>query len=133
MTWVMLNPSTADADIDDPTIRRCIAFSQREKFDRMYVVNLFDYRATKPADLFKTPEPESIWNAPAIMNCLDHSNALICAWGAGASKIGSRMTVAIPAWARAERKPVLCLGKTKAGWPRHPLYVRSDQPLEEYP
>lgn len=55
--FVMLNPSTADAEIDDPTIRRCMGFARTLGFDGIRVVNLYAYRATKPADLWKADEP----------------------------------------------------------------------------
>ena len=50
LAFVMLNPSTADAYEDDPTIRRCIGFGQRDAFDSITVLNLFAGRATKPKD-----------------------------------------------------------------------------------
>ena len=51
LLYVMLNPSTADADVDDATVRRCIRFARDHGFGAMEVVNLFAHRATKPADL----------------------------------------------------------------------------------
>src|SRR4051812_49823510 len=56
-TFIMLNPSTADASNDDPTIRRCIGFAQRWGCGQLAVLNLFAYRATDPADLKRASEP----------------------------------------------------------------------------
>lgn len=133
LCWVMLNPSTADASDDDPTIRRCISFSQREGYGALEVVNLFAWRATKPAELMHAADPIGWWNDGAIMFALGRASRVVCAWGSSASKVGSCRTVQIPAWAREHDVPVSCLGTTKNGWPRHPLYVRADQPFEEYP
>jgi hypothetical protein len=58
MVWLMLNPSTADAMNDDPTIRRCIGFAQREGCGSIQVLNLYALRATKPKHLFDHPDPE---------------------------------------------------------------------------
>ncbi len=57
VTWVMLNPSTADADVDDPTIRRCIGFSKAWGYNALTVVNLFAWRATSPRDLCAVEDP----------------------------------------------------------------------------
>jgi len=62
LPFVMLNPSTADADIDDPTIRRCMAFARREHAGGIIVANVFAYRATSPADLWKATDPFGPWN-----------------------------------------------------------------------
>lgn len=61
LVFIMLNPSTADADQDDPTIRKCIGFAQRGGFGSIEVVNLYAYRATKPADLYKTIRKSQNW------------------------------------------------------------------------
>jgi len=63
MVWIMLNPSTADAEVDDPTIRRCIGFARREHCGGIEVVNLYALRATNPA---AHPTPEGPENAKAI-------------------------------------------------------------------
>ena len=126
MTWVMLNPSTADAMTDDPTIRRCKAFARREGCGGISVVNLFGLRATDPRDLTDARDPVG----PANDRFIDmHAQAslVVAAWGAGgtlhgrAREVGQRLTAA--------GVPLKCLGVTRDGHPRHPLYVRSDAPL----
>lgn len=124
--FVMLNPSTADADLDDPTIRRCISFAKREGHGALTVVNLFPYRATKPVDLWSKPdfvrcgEPEGIaWFWDAVFK----ATTVIAAWGA--VECDRAVTVKNHLTAMG----AVCLGKTKDGHPRHPLYVHSDAPL----
>lgn len=137
--WIMLNPSTADASQDDPTIRRCIAFSKRERFGSMEVVNLYAYRATNPDDLCAAAAAGIDIVGPAnnryIANAIGNSSLVICAWGAG--------VVGLPVWT-SRVKVVMegvgqwngwdcckCLGRTVvANQPRHPLYIRGDKPLE---
>lgn len=135
LTWVMLNPSTADADDDDPTIRRCVGYAQREGYGGIKVVNLFAYRATKPRDMLTAPDPVGDGGDAALALTLRASSfsrlPVIVAWGANA-----------PAW-RVEQfremaaglRPLpnlLCLGVTRCGQPRHPLMVRADQPFEPW-
>lgn len=55
--FVMLNPSTADASQEDPTIRRCLSFARSWGYGSLEVVNLFAWRATKPTDIFSAPSP----------------------------------------------------------------------------
>lgn len=57
MCFVMLNPSTADGEADDATIRRCIYFAGREGCKNLWVVNLFAFRATDPRELLKVDDP----------------------------------------------------------------------------
>lgn len=125
MGFVMLNPSTADAEADDPTIRRCIGFAKREGCGGLIVVNLFPLRATKPADLWATDPLTRMGGQPAELEfhrAVKDADILVAAWGADTrraehwivERFGARM---------------VCLGKTKSGAPRHPLYVRKDAPL----
>ncbi len=67
VVFVMLNPSTADEHVDDPTIRRCISFAKAAGFAGLYVVNLFAWRATKPADLWAADDPVGRWNRQASL------------------------------------------------------------------
>lgn len=120
-TFVMLNPSTADASQDDPTIRRCIGFAKAWGYERLKVVNLYAYRATKPADLWLADDPVGPENDHAISLVFGGSDLIVAAWGANA---------------RAERLVQFAetfagwrfhaLGLTKAGEPRHPLYMPGD-------
>ncbi|NYJ75100.1 DUF1643 domain-containing protein [Allobranchiibius huperziae] len=132
-TFIMLNPSTADADVDDPTIRRCIGFARREGCTGLVVVNLYAWRATKPADLWTADDPVGPENDEAISGALRlarlHGGPVIAAWGAHArsDRVGAvrELTRGVVA--------LTCLGVTEGGHPRHPLYVRGDQPLVELP
>lgn len=127
--WVMLNPSTADASIDDPTIRRCIAFSKRWGFGSLIVVNLWAARATDPKALLALGDPVGPMNAEAIDLAVNGSALVILAWGAFAARMAAaeRLRLHPEASAKAALVPVACLGRTKDGHPRHPLYVRGDQ------
>ena len=130
MAWIMLNPSTADADVDDPTIRRCMGFARREGYDGIEVVNLYALRATKPKHLLDHPDPEGYENQWHWSNVLPDPGVgmIVAAWGAGGST-QLRPSLALADWDLAELC-VMCLGKTSKGDPRHPLYVRADQPFE---
>lgn len=125
MGFIMLNPSIADGDQDDPTVRRCISFAHRENCGGIVVVNLFPYRATKPAALWAT-STETARGGPRseieLAGALSCASIIVAAWGADTrdaersivERYGSRL---------------VCLGKTKSGQPRHPLYVRGNAPI----
>ena len=132
--FVMLNPSTADADYDDPTIRRCSYFSQRHECSTLMVVNLFAWRATNPKEL----EEESSFgndivgpeNDRYLQDEIRRSDLTIVGWGAYHS-LRTRDLV-VHRIALNLNKQLHCLGRTKAGHPRHPLYIRKDTPLEPW-
>lgn len=130
LPFCMLNPSTADADIDDPTIRRCIGFAKREGYGGLVVVNLFAFRATDPKAMQAAAFPFGPDNHSHLSTVARAASALdipiVCAWGAN-----DRGDVAKSIFREAEVRMV-CLGRTKDGSPRHPLYVRGDQPLEHF-
>lgn len=128
--WVMLNPSTADALTDDPTIRRCMGFAKREGCGGIKVVNLYALRATKPTHLLDVPDPGGPDNAfawgQAIATC---DGPVVAAWGASQPK-GCPSSSALLNYVNYLRE-WKCLGHTASGKPRHPLYVKADQPLIE--
>jgi hypothetical protein len=119
-TFVMLNPSTADAEQDDPTIRRCIRFAKEWGFGRLKVVNLYAYRATKPADLWLADDPVGPENDHTLSLVFGGSDLIVAAWGCHAK---SDRVAEILSW---PIRPRVCLGITKQGAPRHPLYLRAD-------
>lgn len=135
LPFVMLNPSTADADIDDPTIRRCMGFARRENMGGILVANLYALRATSPKALWAVeakPIGKDNWSTLlSVAMQAEYSNTpIVCAWGAHARREQSESIVAMFSIYGVK---TVCLGKTKADAPRHPLYVRADQPLEPFP
>lgn len=134
LTFVMLNPSTADADVDDPTIRRCMGFARRDGFGGIRVVNLYALRTTRPVHLWEHADPVGPENDLTISDALDRAAfadmPVVCAWGANARP--DRV-----AWFRelaAEDQPVdlVALRVTKAGAPGHPLYLPASAPLKPW-
>lgn len=132
MLFIMLNPSTADATKNDPTIHRCIYFAERFGATSLTVVNLFALRATDPRKLKKHKDPVGPENDAFVQSEIERhsrSGVVVAAWGANpmAKFRGSEIIDM-----NAEHARILCLGVTKSGAPRHPLYVKNDQPLVEY-
>lgn len=123
--WVMLNPSTADAEHDDPTLLSCIRISKHHGFGGLRVVNLYDWRATKVSDLKREGCPRSSEWWPAITSAIAATDTTIAAWGASA---GPYHAAQMLTWLRMYR-PVYRVALTKDGQPGHPLYLRADTPL----
>ena len=128
MVWVLLNPSTADADVDDPTLRKCVGFAKTHRHGGVILVNLFAWRATNPKELPKVADPigpendqHILWSIRAPLLA-----TVVCGWGADAfaRRRGAQVSIMI----RAQR-PAVCLGKTAAGCPKHPLYPPYTTPL----
>lgn len=131
MLFALLNPSTADGTAADPTLRRCIGFAAREGCEALEIVNPFALRASRPAKLLEADDPvgpenlEHLRRAGAVA-----TGGVVLGWGA--HPIMTRAIVARTLEAIYARTPALgprCLGVTKSGAPRHPLYVRGDAPL----
>lgn len=116
VTIVMLNPSSADAARDDPTIRRCIAFARAWGFGRLRVLNLFAYRTAVPADLRWAPDPIGPENDRYLSES-GRSGLLVVAWGNHGVLHGRAAAVG------GLFRGAFCLGVTAAGQPRHPLYL----------
>ena len=130
VTFVMLNPSTADAFQEDPTIRRCIGFAKSLSFPAMSVVNLFAIRATDPKTIRLTEDPVGPENDFYIREACRASMMVICAWGAYPHLKGTDRAV----WADIREccSNIYSFGLTKKGAPKHPLYLRADSRLETF-
>lgn len=122
LTFVMLNPSTADAQQDDPTIRRCVGFARVLGYDGLRVVNLYAFRATKPTDLWRAADPTGGQRNDDLLtevgHLARHGQGIVAAWGAHARPDRVTHVLSFPGWDR-----LTALGVTKAGAPRHPLYL----------
>lgn len=126
--FIMLNPSIADASIDDPTIRRCIGFAKLWQCTSLTVVNLFALRSTDPEALAKHADPVGPENDTYLSRlAFSHRfGVVVCAWGS--HPFAKERAQAV----REAFTGASCLGITKNGSPRHPLYVKADQPLVPY-
>jgi hypothetical protein len=123
--FVMLNPSTADASVDDPTIRRCIGFATAWGRTGLTVANLYALRSTSPKALWQHRDPVGPEN-DRWLSALANPNMggeIICAWGANARP--DRVT-SFRELMREHGAKLYCLGTTKDGAPRHPLYLKRD-------
>ncbi len=122
--FIGLNPSTADASMDDPTVRRCATFAQAWGFGGLLIGNLFAYRSSDPSVLARLPDPIGLEN-DAWLTCLAVEVSLsVAAWG-NRGRLHDR--------SRAVSKllgELSCLGLTRQGQPRHPLYTRADTMLK---
>lgn len=124
VAWVMLNPSTADAERDDATVRRVVSYSQAWGYDEAFVVNVFALRATDPAALKAHPDPvgpDNHWHVEAVCR---NAKLVVAAWGAnmGGTIPELRVRHDLAKWGGAK-----CLGLTRDGHPKHPLRLRKDE------
>lgn len=125
-SFILLNPSTADEHRDDPTIRRCIRFAQSWGFGGLDILNLYAFRATRPADLFAQPEPVGRDTDRWIARSCRGADLVVLGWGAHAAR-GDRARRVLTLIAPLHPRP-RCLGTTAQGHPRHPLYLRASTP-----
>lgn len=129
LTWLMLNPSTADAMKDDPTIRKVVGFTRRNGYGVALVVNLFALRETHPKNVrAQLADAEGEHNCAAIMQAAEISDAVVCAWGAQqwAREQARRVLEWLAEHPREKPIRLLCLGTTKDGDPLHPLMPSYD-------
>lgn len=123
--WCMLNPSTADELVLDPTLTRVDRFTARLGYARWEVVNVFALRSTDPAGLHHIADPVGPDNDRVIAERMDAAAVIVVGWGAfPLAAERARQVVKM-----AAGKLLHCLGTTQAGWPRHPLYLRSTAEL----
>ncbi|WP_421710821.1 DUF1643 domain-containing protein [Alcanivorax sp.] len=129
LLFIMLNPSTADHREDDPTIRRCVGFARREGYGAITVMNLYSFRATSPKNMLAAADPVGPQTDSYLLTARNYFDRAICAWGANADRdrVAEVVEILTPGM------ELFCLGTTKAGHPRHPLYVKGDQKLVPWP
>lgn len=124
--FIMLNPSTADSEQDDPTIRRCIGFARSWGYGGFYVANLFAYRATDPWELVEVNNPCGDKNRWHIRQMLDKVDKVVCAWGnKPVLKKILKADVELELIDFAAGK-LYAIDLAKDGTPKHPLYLKGD-------
>lgn len=124
LVFIMLNPSTATAEVSDPTVSRCINRARAMNLAGLEVLNLFAWRSPHPEDLYKTPDPIGPDNDYWIQHILEIAGGpVICAWGDhGLYRDRARKVLQLPTFAMVR---TYALGLTKSQCPRHPLYIKS--------
>lgn len=118
--FIGLNPSTADERADDPTVRRCRRFAVDWGFGSLILVNLFAWRTTDPRGLIDADDPVGRRNDRWLDLMSTRASLIVAAWGVHGDFRGRADEVA------RRLLDVHCLGMTKDGAPRHPLYMRAD-------
>jgi len=121
VAFVMLNPSTATEVQNDPTVERCERRARALGFGGFRVVNIFAWRSTDPKALYRVDDPVGPANDAAILAAADWAGMVVCAWGAHGALRGRGTAVA--ALLGGGGRVLHHLGLTKAGEPRHPLYI----------
>ena len=117
--FIGLNPSTADANTDDPTLRRCMRFAKDWGYGGVIMANLFAFRATQPADLLEAERPIGPRNNRWLRQLADDAALVVAAWGNDGAHQGRASAV-------CEMLPELnCLKVNGSGEPGHPLYIRA--------
>jgi len=121
--FCLLNPSTADAKVLDPTLTRCFGYASRWGFSTMDVCNIFALRSTDPKGLKQVDDPIGPGNDAAIVKLAKRADLVIVGWGTHAKLLDRHKQVLDLLRPICEPK---CLGITQGGFPKHPLYLRKD-------
>jgi hypothetical protein len=117
-----LNPSTADERKNDPTVTRCISYAKKWKFGRIYMMNIFAFRATDPIDMKNSSDPIGNKNDMWLLKVARRSNLILCAWGNhGLYKDRSTRVFSL-----LKKYKLYCLEINKTGMPKHPLYCNGN-------
>ena len=124
--FVGLNPSTADENEDDPTIKKCIAFTEKWDYGGFYMTNLFAYRSTDPAQLRSVENPVGDENDNYIKKYVDLSDKVVACWGNEGTYLKRSEAV------RSSIDTLFCLEINKSGEPHHPLYLKPSTSLKRY-
>ena len=130
VVFVGLNPSTADANVDDPTIRRMMGFARDWGFPGIIVVNLFAVRMTNPASLVGVADPVGRRNDEILSSIDQVADLVVVCWGNDGCFRDRDKEVAVIL--SEIRTPIKCFGLTGTGYPKHPLYLAKTTQLEDW-
>jgi hypothetical protein len=124
VVWIMLNPSHADATIDDRTIIKCVGFTKREGYAALVVVNLFAFRSRWPDEMKSAADPVGPENDAHIAAVAKAGAMTICAWGNNGGHL--ERDKAVVAWLRQNEVAPFALTVTGQGQPGHPVLLGYD-------
>ena len=127
MHFILLNPSTANENNNDPTVERCERRARRWGFGGMNLTNIFAYRSTSPWTLYKIKDPVGPENDKYILQAVKVSNRTICGWGGHGKHLDRHNKVK----ELVKASVVYALRINKSGIPSHPLYLNYN--LEPFP
>lgn len=129
--FIGLNPSTADETTDDPTIRRCIQFAKDWGFGALCMTNIFAFRATDPYAMLQAKDPIGQDNNAWLTAIASQADMIVCAWGAWGTHLNRGNAVLKLLAGTTAASKIYCLGKTRGGHPKHPLYLsKTSQPIK---
>ena len=128
VVFIGLNPSVADAERNDPTIRRCVAFAKRWGMGGMIMLNLFAFHATDSGELAKVEDPVGPLNDVVLLTAPSGVGKVICCWGT----LGGLHDRDVHVLAFLNTRLLWCFGRTFNGHPKHPLYLAKDHRLRRY-
>jgi hypothetical protein len=120
--FIMLNPSTADDQQDDPTLRRCIDFAKQWGYGGLYVGNLYSLRAVDPKTLLKVSKFSHRDNYKHLVNMVQQCQLVVYAWGN--YPIIKKLGIPLNVFNHLEQK-LYCIALSKTGTPKHPLYLKN--------
>lgn len=124
LALVMLNPSRADHQHDDPTLRRSIRFAQDWGYGSVIVVNLFAFCTASPRSLRLATDPIGVNNDAYILRAAQGADRVLLAWGNhGSFRHRDRAVLDL---LTPQTNKLCCVGLTRTGQPRHPLYLPKD-------
>ena len=131
LLYIMLNPSKATEIANDPTIERCERRARALGYGAFRACNIFALRETDPAALRKAAEPTGRENDRLLLESVSWADDILCAWGSHGEhrNRGAEVSELL----KQTGRPLLCLGQTRAGFPRHPLYIGYGTRPEPWP
>lgn len=130
--FIGMNPSTADENADDPTVAGCMARARAWGYGAAVMLNVFAYRATDKQRLLAIPDPIGAGNDADILRVCAAAGVVVAAWGQPPKPLRGRGGE-VAAMLGAHGIALRCFAVNADGSPKHPLYVRRDAVLIDYP
>jgi hypothetical protein len=130
VNFIMLNPSTADEQTLDPTLRRCARYAMDWGYGGMSITNLFAYRATDPRAMKAASDPVGPENDDFIVRVAQGAGLVVVGWGSHGDWM--RRDLAVKKLLRDAHVNAYALKVTGTGQPGHPLYLRRDAELVRF-